>query len=115
MDGGAESPKETWLRLVLIDAGFPKPRTQIRVTDGTRVAFLDMGWDDVKIAVEYDGEHHRTDRGKYRDDILRAEMISRQGWIVVRVLAGDRPVDVVRRTTTAWLQRGIALSLRSGR
>jgi hypothetical protein len=30
VDPGAESPKETWLRLLLIEAGFPRPRTQIR-------------------------------------------------------------------------------------
>lgn len=32
VDGGAESPKETWLRLLLIEAGFPVPTTQIPVT-----------------------------------------------------------------------------------
>src|SRR5262249_8748461 len=30
-DAGAQSPKESWLRLLLINAGFPKPRTQIPV------------------------------------------------------------------------------------
>ncbi len=33
MDAGAQSPKETWLRLLLIDAGFPRPQTQIPVFD----------------------------------------------------------------------------------
>ncbi|WP_297777056.1 type IV toxin-antitoxin system AbiEi family antitoxin, partial [Mycobacterium sp.] len=31
VDGGAQSPKETWLRLLLTDAGFPRPQTQIAV------------------------------------------------------------------------------------
>ena len=31
VDAGAQSPKETWLRLLLIRAGFPRPRTQIPV------------------------------------------------------------------------------------
>ena len=31
MDPGAESPKETWLRLLVIRAGYPRPRTQIPV------------------------------------------------------------------------------------
>ncbi|MDT5103681.1 MAG: hypothetical protein QOI25_1194 [Mycobacterium sp.] len=31
VDAGAESPKETWLRLLLIDAGFPRSQTQIPV------------------------------------------------------------------------------------
>ena len=34
MDGGAESPQETRVRLILIDDGLPPPRTQIRVSDG---------------------------------------------------------------------------------
>jgi hypothetical protein len=37
VDGGAASPKETWLRLLLIDAGFPVPTTQIPVLDGYAV------------------------------------------------------------------------------
>ena len=32
MDPGAESPKETWLRLLVIRAGYPRPRTQLRPT-----------------------------------------------------------------------------------
>jgi hypothetical protein len=43
MDAGAQSPRETWLRLLLIDAGLPPPRTQIRVSDGVREAFIDWG------------------------------------------------------------------------
>ncbi|MBJ7401694.1 hypothetical protein, partial [Mycolicibacterium sp.] len=33
VDAGAESPRETWLRLLLLRAGFPPPRTQIPVYD----------------------------------------------------------------------------------
>jgi len=32
-NAGAQSPKETWLRLVLVQAGLPRPRTQIPVCD----------------------------------------------------------------------------------
>src|SRR6185437_9101223 len=34
VDPGAESPKESWLRLLLIDNGFPIPETQIPLFDG---------------------------------------------------------------------------------
>lgn len=63
-DGGSQSPKESWLRVVLTQAGLPPPQTQIRVVDdlGDPVAYLDMGWEDLKVAVEYDGDHHRSDR-----------------------------------------------------
>ena len=57
VDAGAESPRETWLRLLLIRGGFPPPTTQIPVYDkyGVLVAVLDMGWEDIKVAAEYDG------------------------------------------------------------
>ena len=44
-DGGAASPKETWLRLLFIDAGLPRPTTQIPAVreHGRLVRMLDMG------------------------------------------------------------------------
>jgi Protein of unknown function (DUF559) len=106
-DAGAQSPKESWLRVVLIQAGLPRPQTQIPVLDefGSAVAYLDMGWEDVKVAVEYDGEQHRTDRRQYIWDVRRLEMLERLGWIVVRVVAGDRPAQVVGRVRTALARR----------
>ncbi|BCO97771.1 hypothetical protein [Mycobacterium intracellulare] len=103
VDAGAQSPKETWLRLVLVRAGLPRPQTQIPVVDecGSTFAFLDMGWDDVKVAVEYDGDQHRSDHSQYAWDIARHERLRRRGWIVVRVIAGDRPADIVRRVRDA--------------
>lgn len=93
VDDGAESPRETWLRLVLVDAGFPRPETQIAVYDEYRqlVAFLDMGWPEHKVAVEYDGDHHRTDRRQFHRDIERLETLRELGWVVVRVTARDLP------------------------
>jgi hypothetical protein len=106
-DAGAQSPKETWLRLVLINAGLPRPQTQIAVQDesGTAIAYLDMGWEDAKVAVEYDGDHHRTDRDQYNWDVRRLELIHRLGWTVIRVVAGDRPADIVRRVRSALAGR----------
>lgn len=107
VDPGAQSPRETWLRLLLIDAGFPRPRTQIPVLtpSGYPRYFLDMGWEEFAVAAEYDGEHHRTDRRQYRGDVARAEYIDRLGWRRVRVLAGDLPADIVRRVEQAGVPR----------
>jgi very-short-patch-repair endonuclease len=106
-DAGAQSPKESWLRVVLIQQGLPRPQTQIPVCDefGSMIAYLDMGWEDVKVAVEYDGDHHRSDRTQYGWDIRRLEMLQRRGWIVVRVVAGDRPAEIVRRVRAVLAQR----------
>jgi hypothetical protein len=106
-DSGAQSPKETWLRLVLMQAGLPRPQTQIPVFDefGSAIAYLDMGWEDVKVAVDYDGDHHRSDRSQYNWDIRRLERLQHRGWTLIRVVAGDRPADIVRRVRTALSTR----------
>jgi hypothetical protein len=106
-DPGAQSPKETWLRLVLVQAGLPRPQTQIPVLNefGRAIAYLDMGWEDVKVAVEYDGDQHRSDRSQYNWDIRRLERLQHKGWVVIRVVAGDRPADIVRRVRTALSTR----------
>lgn len=102
VDAGAESPQETYLRLTLIDAGFPRPQTQIRVPrpDG-RSYHLDMGWPELMVAVEYDGEHHRTDRESFANDVARAEYLAAAGWIIIRVLRDHRRPEIIARVRRA--------------
>ena len=99
-DGGAESPKETELRLLLVRDGLPRPVTQIAV--GRRR--IDMGWPDIKVGVDYDGEQHWTNPDDYADDIERLEFLAAQRWIIVRVssrqLRYDRP-EILRRVRSA--------------
>ncbi|OBG59399.1 DUF559 domain-containing protein [Mycobacterium sp. E3339] len=107
VDPGAASPKETWLRLLLIDAGLPTPTTQIPVQRNWRLlAVLDMGWERYKVAVEYDGDHHRADRRQYARDQHRLRTLDELGWVVIRVIAEDKPEDVIRRVRGALLRRG---------
>ncbi|WP_077099335.1 hypothetical protein [Mycobacterium terramassiliense] len=107
VDGGAASPKESWLRLLLIDAGLPTPTTQIPVSEGWRlVGLLDMGWEDYMVALEYDGDQHRTDRRQFVKDIDRLRKLSELGWTVIRVVAEHRPDEIVRRAHEALVHRG---------
>lgn len=112
VDAGAESPKETWLRLLLIDAGLPVPATQIPVRDGRYwpFAFLDMGWEHYRVSAEYDGDHHRTDRPQYVKDHKRQRKLERLGWINIRVINEDTPADVIDRARTALVSRGWRLN-----
>ena len=64
---------------------------------GAQVYYLDMGWKDLMVGVEYDGEHHRLDRWQYTKDIRRREALDRLGWIIIRVVAADRPADIIAR------------------
>ncbi|BBY19086.1 hypothetical protein [Mycolicibacterium litorale] len=107
IDPGAESLRESWLRLLLIDDGFPIPETQIPVIDdcGEPFARLDMGWRDQQLAVEYDGDHHRTNRTAYVKDMRRLEKIGRCGWEVIRVIKEDHPAAILARVREAYKRR----------
>jgi hypothetical protein len=112
VDGGASSPRESRIRLLLVDAGFPQPETQIAVIRGvTPVAWLDVGWSEYQVAVEYDGDHHRKNRRQYVKDIARLRMLEALGWIVIRVIAEDSPQDVIARVESALLSRGCAVDI----
>ncbi|MCV7010270.1 hypothetical protein [Mycobacterium gordonae] len=106
-DGGSQSPRETWLRLLLMRAGFPRPQTQIPVCDefGEPFAYLDMGWEDLKVGAEYDGEQHRIDKRRYAWDLRRQEKIEARGWLNVRVVGTDRPAAIIGRVAAARARR----------
>lgn len=101
-DRGSQSPRETWLRLLIIEAGFPRPRTQIPVRARGNTYYLDMGWEERKIAVEYDGDHHRTDRVQFAKDITRLDDLAGLGWIVIRVATATPQAEIVARLRRAW-------------
>jgi hypothetical protein len=107
VDPGAESPQETWLRLVVMRHHFPRPKTQIPVYDefGVLVGVFDLGWEDKKIAMDYEGEHHRTNRRVFNRDIRKAETVAALGWTDIRITAEDGEAVVVQRLTKAWRRR----------
>ncbi|HET6736975.1 hypothetical protein [Mycobacterium sp.] len=110
VDPGAESPRETWLRLLIVRAGYPPPETQVPVYNeyGVLIGEVDLGWREVKIAVEYEGKHHRMTRERFDKDIRRIDAMIEQGWIVIRVTAADTDGSVLGRLATAWSRRTTA-------
>jgi very-short-patch-repair endonuclease len=111
VDDGAESPQETRLRLLLVDSGLPRPVTQIPVTNdyGRVVRRIDMGYPELKVGVEYDGERHFTNPDDYAKDIERLEFLAAKGWNIVRVssiqLRYDR-TQIVSRVRGALARAG---------
>jgi len=101
-DPRAESPRETALRLLLVAAGLPRPESQVEVRDGVRfVARLDLAWPQARVAIEYDGAHHRGFLQHSRD-LERHNALRALGWIVIQVDARlmsqpDRLVALVHR------------------
>lgn len=88
---GSSSRPETWTRLVLVDAGLPEPTLGYVVRDayGSFVARLDLAFPDRRVAVEYEGEQHLSERRQWRRDIRRYEALADLGWRVIRATSAD--------------------------
>jgi hypothetical protein len=112
VDGGAASPQETIARLALVAAGLPRPATQVRIFDefGGFVARVDMAYEEVKVAIEYDGRQHWTDPEVRRKDLDRSYELTRLGWLVIRVgndLLRYRRTTFIARVEMALRERGM--------
>ena len=69
--------------------------------DGGRQYYLDMGSENLMLAVEYDGEQHRVDTKIFAYDIQRSEDLDELGWTRLRVVKENRSADVLRRLDRA--------------
>lgn len=78
------------------------------MSDGYREAFIDMGYDEAKVGLDYEGSHHSTDRGQYVHDIGRTELIDNQGWIDIKVVKEHSRAFVIHRVREAFTRRGWA-------
>ncbi len=83
-DPRAESPRESWARLAIIDAGLPAPEPQHWILVGGRPTYrLDLAYPHAKVAVEYDGrEFHDSDAQKQADAVRRT-WLRDHGWVVI--------------------------------
>ena len=108
---GSESPRESLVR-VLIMGALPEPTLQHEVFDATGlfVARLDASWPHLKLAVEYDGEHH-TDPAQQERDRIRRGKLRALGWQVVVVTKDDledggeailREIVAAHRRLSSW-------------
>jgi hypothetical protein len=88
-DGLAESPMETRMRLVIVDSGLPVPTAQVKIYRGRRfVARVDWAYEEQKLALEYDGDHH-MEKATFRFDMERQRELAHLGWRVLRFNADD--------------------------
>jgi hypothetical protein len=84
----AESYGESWLRLRVLEAGFPTPQLQIQLADrdGVLVYRLDLGYEAIRCSWEYDGEEfHLGSAAEAADRRRRADIEHRWGWSVIGV------------------------------
>lgn len=87
--GKAESPPESILRLIVVEAGLPVPEAQYEIADidGRKLYVLDIAWPEVRIALEYDGFAAHEERREL--DAERDRRMSGRGWVTIRATAVD--------------------------
>ncbi|WP_091707016.1 hypothetical protein [Microbacterium sp. cf046] len=90
LDEGAESPKESELRVIIVEAGLPAPLCNRNALGADRrfIARIDLSYPDLKIAIEYEGDHHRG-KSQWRADIARRRRLEAEGWIYLSVTQAD--------------------------
>lgn len=108
-----DSPKETEGRLSLLSYGIPTPVTNHVVPNATfasgAVMTLDMAWPEYRVAVEYDGDQHRTDKAQWRTDQEKRERLRGLDWLIVIATAATL-ADEPSRAEFAWrVARNLAL------
>lgn len=104
-----DSPPESRLRLCLVLAGLPEPWCNVTIGVGDLpVGKPDLGYFQFKLALEYEGDHHRTERGQWNTDIARYEDFAVLGWHVIRVTAARlrRPRQLVSQVHDVLRARG---------
>ena len=102
-----DSSMESRARLVVVHSGLPCPAVNEPVYDqfDRFVALPDLSYPGLKIAIEYDGDVHRTDRATWRRDIARRQALEALGWRIITCTADD----VLRHPErlVAWIRAAI--------
>lgn len=87
-DPAAESVMESQLRMALVLAGLPRPKSQVDLHDaeGGWLARVDFLYPQARLVLEYDGGNHRE---RLVDDDRRQNAIVAAGYSILRFTAPD--------------------------
>jgi len=92
----AESPMETRLRWILIQAGLPQPQVQANLLDRAAqfAGRADLYYPEARLVLEFDGGNHRE---RMVEDDRRQNLLSNGGYRILRFTASDvyKYADVV--------------------
>jgi len=104
----AESPMETRLRWLLLEAGLPRPQVQIDLCDAKNrfLGRADLYYPEARLVIEYDGANHRD---RMTEDLRRQNAILSAGYKLLRFSAADlnqRPDAIVAQITRLLTSSG---------
>lgn len=79
---GPLSRPESLVRLMVVEAGLPHPQVNSTVCDltGAPIAMADLVWHEYRNLLEYEGDGHRSSKGKFRSDIERFGLFADAKW-----------------------------------
>lgn len=104
---GVDSRFESITRRAIVLAGLPEPCVHPPVLVEGGVVHPDLGYPELRIAIEFEGDGHR-ERRRWIEDIDRYARLEAAGWIVVRITSADLGGDggrAVRRVAAALARR----------
>lgn len=114
----AASPGETRARLLVQRAGFPAPTLNLPVPvpdlsenttkSRSKSHIIDLAWPELMVGVEYQGDYHRTEQGKWRADLARRDSLASVGWDLRFITADDitNPARFLTALRRAFLRAG---------
>ena len=89
-DGRSQSGGETVVRWRWINLPVPPPQPQVEVRSGAKVAFIDVGNNDLRFGVEFQGKEWHTGAEREQDDEERFGWLEqRADWIIEPVWTPD--------------------------
>lgn len=110
-DAKAESPMESRLRMVMVEAGLPRPEVQQPLMDENRVVVArpDLSYPAARLGIEYDGATHRESLAA--DNRRQNILLCRVGVVLLRYTAFDvyhRPATIVEDVRSVLAKSPIA-------
>lgn len=109
LDASAQSAPESVVRYWLTSQDLPLPTGQLAVRNaaGRVVAHADLGYEEWKVTVEYEGRHHGAGE-QFDRDVERYSRMAASGWLVIRFSREHlrRPQVMIDRVRQALLSRG---------
>jgi len=106
---GTDSMYETRVRMLIVRAGLPTPVVNLPapVPSIGRTYHLDMGYEEERIGVEFDGRIHVGDGRQMDIDAARHRDLQDAGWFIIRVTAShlSDPRQFLRPLERALIMR----------
>jgi hypothetical protein len=109
---GVDSPPESRLRMLVVLAGLPEPTVNHIIRDphtGDWLRRFELAYEELRVAIEYEGRQHRDDDEIWAVDIDRREDLDRRSWRVVQVISSglfENPLRTLQRIDQARVDRG---------